>query len=810
GGEWAYNNLNERCKARGIRLASDMVPNHTGIYSDWIINHPDYFIQLDYPPFPNYSFNGPNLSEHPDIEIRIEDGYWNKTDASVVFQRIDKRYGDVKYIYHGNDGTSMPWNDTAQLNMLKKEVREAVIGKIFEVARKFSIIRFDAAMTLTKRHFSRLWFPPPGSGGDIPSRSDYGLTKEEFDAFFPEEFWREVVDKINSELPNTLLLAEAFWLLEGYFVRTLGMHRVYNSAFMNMLMREENSKYRDLITNTLEFEPEILKRYVNFMSNPDEETAIKQFGTGDKYFGIVTMMVTLPGLPMFAHGQIEGFTEKYGMEYKRAYYNETPQQWLVEQHQSEIFPLVGKRYLFSQVDNFWFYDFLNDNGHINENVFAYTNAAFGDKALILFNNKYEDTSGKIDFSTPKLTTQNGNKNLLAIKLADALEIKADNNFFYIYHELKTGLEYIREGKDFHHYGYHTHLKAFEYKVFLSFRELYDTTGELRKLYQQLNGQGVPNISNSIEELRLKPIHIEFEKVLSPQTIKSGYGSLIKLKDQFDDTKSELINAFGKLQTEITNYYKINESQSELKEELIRDFLKIESLNKILQQDFPSEKNIFNKKLNKSVQLSIGVNYRENMLIAGILFLCKQIKEIFSDNENLKNIWFDLLMLSIPIKNILSRLGRSNNDIENDITLIKILLEFDFEVFDVRNIRVTNNNKITKTFIDQMLFENKLDEFEKLLENDFVKNYININYHEGIMYYSKELFENLVDWLFTLSLLNYFEIPKTENKKTTKATISAKEKPSLIKLTFEIVKHIKQISVDSKYQMEVLIYKLTHV
>ena len=33
-------------------------------------------------------------------------------------------------------------------------------------------------------------------------------------------------------MPDTLLLAEAFWLMEGYFVRTLGMHRVYNSAWL--------------------------------------------------------------------------------------------------------------------------------------------------------------------------------------------------------------------------------------------------------------------------------------------------------------------------------------------------------------------------------------------------------------------------------------------------------------------------------------------------------------------------------------------------------------------------------------------------
>jgi hypothetical protein len=55
------------------------------------------------------------------------------------------------------------------------------------------------------------------------------------------------------------------------------------------------------------------------MNNPDEETAIAQFGDGDKYFGCCTLMITMPGLPMFGHGQIEGFTEKYGMEYTKAY-----------------------------------------------------------------------------------------------------------------------------------------------------------------------------------------------------------------------------------------------------------------------------------------------------------------------------------------------------------------------------------------------------------------------------------------------------------------------------------------------------------
>ena len=140
----------------------------------------------------------------------------------------------------------------------------------------------------------------------------------------PAEFWREVVDRVAAEAPDTLLLAEAFWLLEGYFVRTLGMHRVYNSAFMHMLRDEDNAGYRSVIRETVAFDTRILGRYVNFMNNPDERTAIDQFGSGDKYVGVATLLATLPGLPMFGHGQVEGFGEKYGMEFRRAMLDERP------------------------------------------------------------------------------------------------------------------------------------------------------------------------------------------------------------------------------------------------------------------------------------------------------------------------------------------------------------------------------------------------------------------------------------------------------------------------------------------------------
>ena len=520
GGEDALDNLRRRAWDRGIRLACDMVPNHVGIYSKWVIEHPDWFLQRDHPPFPAYQFTGEDLSHDGRVGLFIEDGYWDRRDAAVVFKRVDNATGETRYIYHGNDGTNMPWNDTAQLNYLIPQVREAVIQTIVHVARQFPVIRFDAAMTLAKKHYQRLWFPRPEEAGAIPSRAEEGMSRHEFDAAFPAEFWREVVDRVNSEAPDTLLLAEAFWLMEGYFVRTLGMHRVYNSAFMNMLKMEENSKYRDTVKNVLEFSPEVLKRFVNFMNNPDEETAIEQFGKGDKYFGVAMMMVTMPGLPMFGHGQVEGFREKYGMEYRRAYWDEHVDDEMVYRHETEIFPLMRKRYLFSESGNFAFYDFRPPEGHVDENVFAYSNRANGERALILYNNAYNTTHGTIHTSTAINAGGESETNLVRRTLGEALELRTDDGCYYVFRDHRAKLEYVRSGRELAHEGITVTLHAYEYRAFLDFKEVWDRDGAWAKLAAELKGDGVPNMGRRYRTIVLEPLTAAFQRVMNGPFIKA--------------------------------------------------------------------------------------------------------------------------------------------------------------------------------------------------------------------------------------------------------------------------------------------------
>ena len=511
GGWSALENLRSRSWQRRIRLSADMVPNHMGINSQWVMEHPDWFLSLPYSPYPSYTFNSEDLSDDPRAGIVLEDHYYDHSDASVVFKRYDRSSGETRYIYHGNDGTSFPWNDTAQLDYSQAQVREAVIQTILHVARNFPVIRFDAAMTLAKKHIQRLWFPEPGAGGAIPSRSEHGMTRAEFDAAIPEEFWREVVDRVAKEVPDTLLLAEAFWLLEGYFVRTLGMHRVYNSAFMHMLRDEDNAKYRMAIKNTLEFDPQILKRYVNFMNNPDEKTAVEQYGDGDKYFGVATVLATLPGLPMFGHGQVEGFREKYGMEFRKPKMDEQPNEGLVAGHDWKIFPILHRRHLFAGVEQFFLYDLYTPNGSVDENVFAYSNVHQDERGLVVYHNRFADTSGWIKTSAAYLDKETGD--LRQKSLAEALSLPFEG--YVIFKDYVTHLEYIRSCDELWGKGLYVELHAYQHHVFMDWRFVDDERWQT--IYTALNGAGIKSISAKWDEMfGVKEEVVEEVKVKKPR------------------------------------------------------------------------------------------------------------------------------------------------------------------------------------------------------------------------------------------------------------------------------------------------------
>ena len=778
GGEEAFQNLKDRAWSRGIRLASDMVPNHVGIDSKWVIEHPDWFISSEESPFPAYRFSGPDLSWHGEVGIYLEDHYFDKSDAAVVFKRVDRRFGGERYIYHGNDGTRMPWNDTAQLNFLKEEVREAVIQTILHVAKKFPIIRFDAAMTLTKRHYQRLWFPEPGTGGAIPSRSEYGMTKAEFHRHMPEEFWRQVVDRVAQELPDTLLLAEAFWLLEGYFVRTLGMHRVYNSAFMNMLKDEENANYRSVMKNTLEFNPEVLKRFVNFMSNPDEETAVAQFEKGDKYFGICTMMVTLPGLPMFAHGQIEGLTEKYGMEYRYAKLGENPDPHLIQRHEREIFPLMKRRHLFSDVKEFLLYDFFTPEGYVNEDVFAYSNRFGDERVLVIYHNKYASAHGWIRTSVAYSIGEGETRQLIQRQLGEGLGLQDNPNTFCLFRDHVSGLQYIRNSKELCEKGLYVELGAYQYHVFLDFREVQDNQWHhYEQLNQLLSGKGVFDIQEALIEILLPPLHNAFRELVNADTFRHLKEARISKtnepldKNLVDEVEGKVINFLNQAKTLSGRREDEPSLAREIKQKL-EAILYLPAITSRFQVFQPRGVRAVAEHLHQ--KLTDGTSSWETLFAWLLVHPIGKMVNLEGSSEQSRH-WIMSWRLDHILVQALMDSGLDEKAAWKSVTLIQILIRYQ------------------RWFEEETVYR----VIENLLNDTEVQQFLGVNQYENILWFNKEAFEELLWWMMLTAAVEIGFDPLRPAKDVVKG----------LERCWSIIKTLDEAKRQSGYQLEKLLSAL---
>jgi hypothetical protein len=548
--------------------------------------------------------------------------------------------------------------------------------------------------------------------------------------------------------------------MEGYFVRTLGMHRVYNSAFMNMLRDEKNAEYRLVMKNTLEFDPEILKRYVNFMNNPDERTAVDQFGKDDKYFGICTMMATLPGLPMFGHGQVEGFTEKYGMEYRRAYWEEKPDDHLVERHKREIFPLLKKRYMFSQVQDFLLYDFYSPEGFVNEDVFAYSNKSGSERALVVYHNKFATAKGWIRSSAAySVKSESGDHILVQKHLGEGLGVSNDENAYCIFRDPIQGLDYIRNSKEMHEKGLYVELEAYKCQVFLSFREVQDNEWrQYANLAAYLNGRGVPNIDEAMKEIFLLPIHEAYRELINPGyfrrvisnriTSAEVDGQTVSLPDAVVELLGETEGKAIKLLDEIMHTVNANGDPISL-----ANSIKQHLLSSLYLPTFQVRLNIpRSRKYQQAYKYLHANNLKSSPWVNGDAFswgvvlgwlLTTQLGEIITDvgYEEISRSWIDEWMLNKIQISTLESMGLDERSTWRAVTLIKLL---------------TSNHNWWKTVAYPQENATGTAEYHfltRILSDADAQVYLGVNRYQDILWFNKEAFDDLLWWLYTAAAVD---------------------------------------------------------
>jgi hypothetical protein len=104
-------------------------------------------------------------------------------------------------------------------------------------------------------------------------------------------------------------------------------------------------------------------------------------------------------------------------------------------------------------------------------------------------------------------------------LKSALALPDGEADFVLLRDGRSGLEYLRSGRELADRGLYVELHAYETQAFLEMREVTDTDGKWARLSEQLNGRGVPSVLDALHEAELGPLHVALMTDDAPAAVR---------------------------------------------------------------------------------------------------------------------------------------------------------------------------------------------------------------------------------------------------------------------------------------------------
>ena len=340
-------------------------------------------------------------------------------------------------------------------------------------------------------------------------------------------------------------------------------------------------------------------------------------------------------------------------------------------------------------------------------------------------------------------------------ISEILNFKHIKEYYYIYTDHRTQLEYLNSGKEISEQGFKIHLFGYQYRVCLKFREVYDADNKYEKLYYLLNGKGVSSIHEAIKEMELLPLHSRYENFFSSDTVEKIREYLAYKTDK--TKKAEEISLPGKIDKELQLLVEEFSSFTNGKESP-------EKIEKRYHDDLSKSRDFFqfwithNQRKNvtkwmKNIDELLPVNNKlvidRDYLTFINLTVLKQLLNKKTDQVKI-DLLFDDLLLSKPITNILEKYSNGTSIFQR-VELIKLLL-FTFLKEKKKTAKAKEIKKASGKKSPNTEDENVLPAIKGLLDEDIVHNFIHVNEFEGITYFNKERFEELLKWLMLFNMV----------------------------------------------------------
>jgi hypothetical protein len=440
---------------------------------------------------------------------------------------------------------------------------------------------------------------------------------------------------------------------------------------------------------------------------------------------------------------------------------------------------MKRRHLFADVKNFLLYDFFTPEGYVNEDVFAYSNRAGEERALVIYHNRYTSSRGWIRTSVAYSVGEGDERRLILRELGEGLQLYDDPNYFCIFKDEVTGLEYIRNSKELCEKGLYVELGAYQYHVFLDFREIQDSQWHhYGQLNQLLNGRGVPNLGEVFKEILLPPVHHAFKELVNANMFRRLMEARISKSGEpldnslIDEVEQKTIHFFDQAKGLSNGREDGTVVAREIKHKLeaILYLPVITSRFQVLQpKGVKAAAEYLHKKLTDAPSVWGPIFSWLFVHPAGKVVSPKDFPEQ-------SHKWIGEWRLDQIIAETLTDLGVEEGAARRSVTLIKPL---------------TRHQRWFKGETVYQITEN-------LLKDPEVQQFLMVNRYDDILWFNKEAFEEMLWWLMLTAALEVSFDPLRPAKEVVRG----------LERCWSVIQKLQEAEKKSKYQVEKLLEVVT--